>query len=87
MFDDLQRRAQSQSGLTLTNLSLSSAEPLTRTMAPPNKINKEVVESSVKFEAEQYIFKYGFKDTILYNLAVGASLEDDDLRFGLMIFS
>ena len=87
MFDDLQRRAQSQSGLTLTILSLSSAEPLTRTMAPPNKINKEVVESSVKFEAEQYIFKYGFKDTILYNLAVGASLEDDDLRFGLMIFS
>ena len=87
MFDDLQRRAQSQSGLTLTTLSLSSAEPLTRTMAPPNKINKEVVESSVKFEAEQYIFKYGFKDTILYNLAVGASLEDDDLRFGLMIFS
>ena len=56
-------------------------------MAPPNKINKEVVESSVKFEAEQYIFKYGFKDTILYNLAVGASLEDNDLRFGLMIFS
>ena len=85
MFDDLQRRAQSQSGLTLT--TPSSAEPLTRTMAPPNKINKEVVESSVKFEAEQYIFKYGFKDTILYNLAVGASLEDDDLRFGLMIFS
>ena len=80
MFDDLQRRAQSQSGLPLT--ILSSAEPLTRTMAPPNKINKEVVESSIKFEAEQYIFKYGFKDTILYNLAVGASVEDEnDLRF------
>ena len=56
-------------------------------MAPTNKINKEVVESSKKFEAEQYIFKYGFKDTILYNLAVGASLENDDLRFWLMIFS
>ena len=51
-------------------------------MAPPNKINKEVVQTSTKFEPEPYIFKYDFKDTILYNLAVGASVEDEnDLRF------
>ena len=84
----LQRNAPLSLQSALTNLSPSCLEPRTRTMAPSNKINKEVVESSIKFEAEQYIFKYGFKDTILYNLAVGASVENEnDLRFWLMISS
>ena len=82
MFDFWRFAEKSQCNFSL----LWPASPRS-TMAPPNKINKEVVESSRKFEAEQYIFKYGFKDTILYNLAVGASLEDDDLRFWLIIFA
>ena len=50
-------------------------------MAPTNKINKEVVETSQKFKPAPYAFKYNFKDTILYNLAVGASTQEpEDLK-------
>ena len=51
-------------------------------MAPTNKINKEVVETSQKFKPAPYTFKYNFKDTILYNLAVGASTQEpEDLKY------
>ena len=72
-------------GITPRNISIrpgSLRRPsLLSAMAPTNKINKEVVETSQKFKPAPYTFKYNFKDTILYNLAVGASTQEpEDLK-------
>lgn len=45
------------------------------------KFTPEIVEIAKRFPTKPYKFNYDFKDVILYNLAIGASVEDsDDLR-------
>ena len=45
-----------------------------------SKLNADIVTKSKKFKTEPYTFDYNFKDTILYNLAVGASADAENLR-------
>ena len=56
--------------------------PLTTTSnMAQGKFTPEIVEIAKRFPTKPYKFNYDFKDVILYNLAIGASVEDsDDLR-------
>ena len=43
-------------------------------------INNNIVTKCKNYETKPYVFNYTFKDTILYNLAVGASVDAEDLK-------
>ena len=45
-----------------------------------SKITANIVAESKKYKTKPYSFNYNFKDTILYNLAVGASVDAENLR-------
>ena len=46
-----------------------------------SKFSPEIVEIAKRFPTKSYEFNYNFKDVILYNMAIGASVRDnDDLR-------
>ena len=49
-------------------------------MKMDSRITADIVANSKKYETEPYSFNYNFKDTILYNLAVGASVDAENLR-------
>ena len=49
------------------------------------KFSQEIVEIAKRFPTQPYEYEYDFKDVILYNLSVGASVADyDNLRYNLL---
>ena len=44
-------------------------------MAIQSKIDKDAVSAAKKSQPASYNYQYDFKDTILYNLSVGASTQ------------
>lgn len=44
-------------------------------------ITKEIVENAKRYQPSPYRYSYDFKDTIFYNLSVGASAQPNQSEF------